>query len=194
MLEPQQEFQIGQLAQAAQVCGLSKRGTIPPEVKAIVGNADADKRHLNMDELSIVCKLCATSEHAIRALIDDASNLVDGARRRLLNEQGNLVLPGGKLYPDYRAEACWRDCHQFHRVITYGVACNCSKITDSDGMESLRMLYKLVDVPVPALLFALKQLRSLSAIVLEKGGFANEIRCLNMANDDLMQALLPLET
>lgn len=192
--EPELELQIRKLALASQVCGLTQRSTIPAKVRAIIGLADAQKRGLSASELRKVCKICSTSENAVNKLINHSSDLVDEARRRLISEQGHLILPGGKLYPEDRAVACWRDCQQFLRVITYGVACNCPEITDSIGMESLLGLYKLVDVPVPALLFCLKQLRSLSALLLEGEGFDSEILCLNMATDDLIKALLPLGT
>jgi hypothetical protein len=192
--DPQREFQIGQLAQAAQVCGLSQRTTVPSEARILVARADAAKRPLSPDELKIVCKYCGTSEHAVRELMAQSSQLVDEARRRLLNQHPHLVLPGGQLYPEQRAEACWRDCQQFLRVITYGVACDCAEITDKDGMNPLLALYKLVDVPVPALLYALTQMRALTTHLLEGTGHAREIRCLNMAIDDLMKALLPAQT
>jgi hypothetical protein len=159
-----------------------------------VARANEAKRPLSADELKSVCSCCSTSEHAVRELTAQSSHLVDEARRRLLNQQPHLVLPGGQLYPEQRAEACWRDCQQFLRVITYGVACDCAEITDKDGMKSLRALYKLVDVPVPALLYALTQMQALATVVLEETGrHAGEIRCLNMAFEDLMKAVLPAQ-
>lgn len=191
--DPQHELRIHQLAQAAQVCGLGKLSTLPSEARILVARADAAKRPFSPDELKTVCAYCTTSEHAVHELMAQSSHLVDEARRHLLSQQPHLVLPGGQLYPELRAEACWRDCQQFLRVIIYGVACDCAEITDKVGMNALLALYKLVDVPLPALLYALSQLRSLATLVLERTGHAHEIRCLNLAFDDLITALQPAQ-
>ena len=67
--------------------------------------------------------------------------------------------PGGKLFPQDRADACWRDCFHFLRVSIYGTALRKRDVTDSEGMQCLAELYALLDVPVPGLLLALDRLR-----------------------------------
>ena len=127
--EAQGRLKISQLAKATQVCGISNRNSLPTTARALVAKADASKQPLSVDELKAVCDCCKTSEYAVALLIAESSQVVNAARQQLLKHQPNLILPGGELYPENRAEACWRDCQQFLRVIIYGVACNCTEIT-----------------------------------------------------------------
>lgn len=187
----QQELENHQLAKAAQVCGIYNRSSLPSSVRALVAKADASKQPLSREELKEVCDCCETSERAVKLLIAGSRQIVDEAKRRLLDQQPQLALPGGSLYPEPRAEACWRDCQQFLRVIIYGVACDCAEITDAAGMTALRQLYKQMGVPVPAMMYALAQMRALTTQHLETSGHIREISCLNMAFDNLINALQP---
>ena len=80
-----------------------------------------------------------------------------------MEEQPDLVKPGGALYPSERAEACWSDCWQFLRVINYAYACNKTKFTSPKGMAALRELYKKMGVPLSGLSTALRYLEILTA-------------------------------
>ena len=84
------------------------------------------------------------------------------ARAHLLETQPHLVQPGGALHPQDRAEACWRDCWNFLRVITYAVACNQSCFTNPSGMAALRELYRRMNVPIEGMNIALIQLKKLA--------------------------------
>ena len=192
--EAQERLKISQLAKATQVCGISNRNSLPTTARALVAKADASKQPLSVDELKAVCDCCKTSEYAVALLIAESSQVVDAARQQLLEHQPHLILPGGELYPENRAEACWRDCQQFLRVIIYGVACNCTEITDADGMAALRQLYELMEVPIPAMMYALNQMRSLTTRALETSGHIRELACLNLAFDNLIEALLPSQS
>ena len=193
-IEAQRQLRITELAKAAQVCGITKRNSLPNEVRGLIANADTSKQPLNIDELKKVCVSCNTSEHAVSLLIAETINVTDAARRKLLDQQPNLILPGGELYPEKRAEACWRDCQQFLRVVIYGVACDCAEITDTAGMAALRLLYKEMKVPVPAMMYALAQMRKLTTLILEASGHLREIDCLNRAFDNLVNALQPSDS
>ena len=81
------------------------------------------------------------------------------ARAQLLATQPHLVQPGGALHPQDRAEACWRDCWNFLRVIIYAVACNQSCFTNPSGMAALRELYRRMNVPIEGMNIALGQLK-----------------------------------
>ena len=93
------------------------------------------------------------------SLQDLVPELVNQSRSALLSDEPDLVKPGGKLHPQERADACWRDCFHFLRVSLYGIALKRTEITDREGMVALAELYSLLDVPVPALLRALAHLR-----------------------------------
>ena len=189
--EAKSKLEISQLAQAAQVCGIASRSSLPLSVRAAVAKADASKQPLSIEELKEVCASRQTSELAVKLLMADSCQIVDTARRELLKRQPQLTLPGGDLYPEPRAEACWRDCQEFLRVIIYGVACNCAEITDAAGMAALRQLYTRMGVPVSAMMYALNQMRILSSKTLETSGQIHEMESLNMAFDDLTKALQP---
>ena len=189
--EADRKMEISQLAKAAKVCGISNRDSLPEAVRAVVAKADTSKRFLNTRELEEICKYCKTSEHAVGLLIAESSQVVDKARQQLLAQQPQLILPGGKLHHEPRAEACWRDCQQFLRVIIYGVACDCTEVTDTAGMTALRQLYKEVEVPIPAMMYVLAQMQTLTTEVLKTSGHLREATCLDKAFDNLIKALQP---
>ena len=191
--EAQQKVVISQLAKAAKVCGISNRNNLPEEAGVMIAKADTSKRFLSAEELKTICNCCNTSEDAIELLIAESNQVIDKARRQLLAQQPQLTLAGGELYPEPRAEACWRDCQQFLRVIIYGVACDCTEITDMAGMSALRQLYKEMEVPIPAMMYVLAQMRTLTTQILETSGHGHEATCLDKAFDNLCNALLPTE-
>ena len=191
--EAQQKMVISQLAKAAKVCGISNHNSLPEAARVLIAKADTSKRFLSAEELKTICNCCKTSEDAIGLLIAESNQVIDKARRQLLAQQPQLTLAGGELYPEPRAEACWRDCQQFLRVIIYGVACDCTEITDMAGMSALRQLYKEMEVPIPAMMYVLARMRTLTTQLLETSGHAHEASCLNKAFDNLCNALLPTE-
>lgn len=151
------------LIQAARVQGLSEDLALQEEVRAIVGSADQAKRPLTPAEVKQVCDISNADPQVAIRLQDRANALVDQARNHLLREQPQLVQPGGALYPAERAEACWRDCWQFFRVIIYAYVCARPDFTNPEGMAALRQLYQQMNVPVLGLNIALEQLEALSA-------------------------------
>lgn len=191
--EAHQEMVISQLAKAAKVCGISNRNSLPEAARVLIAKADTSKRFLSAEELKEICNCCKTSEDAIGLLIAESNQIIDKARRKLLAQQPQLTLPGGELYPEPRAEACWRDCQQFLRVIIYGVACDCTEITDMAGMSALRQLYMEMEVPIPAMMYVLARIRTLTKQLLETSGHVHEVACLNKAFDHLCNALLQTE-
>ena len=191
--EAQQKIVISQLAKAAKVCGISNRNNLPEAARVLIANADTSKRLPSAEELKTICNCCNTSEDAIELLIAESNQVIDKARRQLLAQQPQLTLAGGELYPEPRAEACWRDCQQFLRVIIYGVACDCTEITDLAGMSALRQLYKEMEVPIPAMMYVLAQMRTLTTQILETSGHGHGATCLDKAFDNLCNALLPTE-
>ena len=191
--EAQQKIVISQLAKAAKVCGISNRNNLPEAARVLIAKADTSKRLPSAEELKTICNCCKTSEDAIELLIAESNQVIDKARRQLLAQQPQLTLAGGELYPEPRAEACCRDCQQFQRVIIYGVACDCTEITDLAGMSALRQLYKEMEVPIPAMMYVLAQMRTLTTQLLETSGHGHEATCLDKAFDNLCNALLPTE-
>lgn len=151
--------QIRALAQRAKVCGLDEDPTIPINLRQVIATANRDQRLLTAEELQHCCQWSGVDCAPLVSLQDLVPELVNQSRWELLSDEPELVKPGGKLHPQERADACWRDCFHFLRVSLYGIALKRTEITDREGMVALAELYSLLDVPVPALLRALAHLR-----------------------------------
>ena len=147
------------LVQTAQVQGLSINQELPQATRSILERADQAQRQLTSDELSTICQVSGIDESLPGRLIQRSDHLVNQARALLLATQPHLVQPGGALHPEDRADACWRDCWNFLRVITYAVACNQSCFTNPSGMAALRELYRRMNVPIEGMNIALGQLK-----------------------------------
>ena len=147
------------LVQTAQVQGLSINQELPQATRSILERADQAQRQLTSDELSTICQVSGIDGSLADNLIQRSDHLVNQARAHLLETQPHLVQPGGALHPEDRAEACWRDCWNFLRVITYAVACNQSCFTNPSGMAALRELYRRMNVPIEGMNIALDQLK-----------------------------------
>ena len=147
------------LVQTAQVQGLSINQELPQATRSILERADQAQRQLTSDELSTICQVSGIDGSLADNLIQRSDQLVNQARAHLIETQPHLVQPGGALHPEDRADACWRDCWNFLRVITYAVACNQSCFTNPSGMAALRELYRRMNVPIEGMNIALGQLK-----------------------------------
>jgi len=148
------------LVQTAQVQGLSGNQDLPQATRRILEGADQAQRQLTNAELARICQISGIDQSLPGSLIQRSDQLVNQAREHLVKTQPHLVQPGGALYPQDRAEACWRDCWNFLRVITYAVACNQSCFTNPSGMAALRELYRRMNVPIEGMNIALDQLKA----------------------------------
>ena len=157
-----QNIDFKTLVQTAQVQGLSINQDLPQATRSILEHADQAQRQLTTDELATICQSSGVDASLPSSLIQRSDQLVNQARAHLLETQPHLVQPGGALHPQDRAEACWRDCWNFFRVITYAVACNQSCFTNPSGMAALRELYRRMNVPIEGMNIALDQLKALA--------------------------------
>ena len=154
-----QNTDLKTLVETAQVQGLSLNQDLPQATRSIVERADQAQRQLSSDELTTICQVSGIDVSLADNLIQRSDQLVNQARAHLIATQPHLVQPGGALHPEDRAEACWRDCWNFLRVITYAVACNQSCFTNPSGMAALRELYRRMNVPIEGMNIALGQLK-----------------------------------
>ena len=157
-----QNSDLKTLVRTAQVQGLSINKDLPQPTRSILERADQAQRQLTANELVTICQLSGIDGSLPGSLIKRSDQLVNQARGHLLKTQPHLVQPGGALHPQDRAEACWRDCWNFLRVITYAVACNQSRFTSPNGMAALRELYRRMNVPIEGMNIALCQLKELA--------------------------------
>ena len=154
-----QNTDLKTLVQTAQVQGLSLNQDLPQATRSILERADQAQRQLSSDELTTICQVSGIDVSLADNLIQRSDQLVKQARAHLIATQPHLVQPGGALHPEDRAKACWRDCWNFLRVITYAVACNQSCFTNPSGMAALRELYRRMNVPIEGMNIALGQLK-----------------------------------
>lgn len=154
-----QNTDLKTLVQTAQVQGLSLNQDLPQATRSILERADQAQRQLSSDELTTICQVSGIDVSLADNLIQRSDQLVNQARAHLIATQPHLVQPGGALHPEDRADACWRDCWNFLRVITYAVACNQSCFTNPSGMAALRELYRRMNVPIEGMNIALGQLK-----------------------------------
>ena len=150
---------LRQLIKTARVCGLSEQPALPTQTRAIIKRADQAKRLLSRDELSLICQASGIGVETLHQLQADADNLVAQVCVELKGERPDLFQPGGALHSNERADACWRDCWNFLRVLLYAFAAGQSQFTDPQGMEALRELYLRMAVPMGAMRTALLRLR-----------------------------------
>ena len=154
-----QNTDFNTLVQTAQVQGLSLNPHLPQATRRILERADQAQRQLSSDELTTICQVSGIDVSLADNLIQRSDQLVNQARAHLIATQPHLVQPGGALHPEDRAEACWRDCWNFLRVITYAVACNQSCFTNPSGMAALQEPYRRMNVPIEGMNIALGQLK-----------------------------------
>ena len=162
MVESTADATVHQLIKQARVLGLAQDPELPAEVRRCLASADQQRRGLHDDEILQICSFSGVDPGLPRTLQDRAEVLVTEARRHLLLRQPQLTAPGGALHPEDRAEACWRDCWHFLRVLIYSIASGRSAFTDSEGMAALRKLYSLKGVPIHAMTIALEELHHLT--------------------------------
>ena len=147
------------LVQTAQVQGLSLNQYLPQATRSIIARADQAQRQLKSEELTTICKVTGIDQSLPGSLIKRSDHLVNQARAQLIATQPHLVQPGGALHPQEKADACWRDCWNFLRVVIYAVACNQSCFTNPSGMAAIRELYRRMNVPIEGMNIALGQLK-----------------------------------
>ena len=172
---------IRQLAAKAQVLGLPQHPNLSESSRQLLQHADQERRLLSSSEIQSLCQLSGVMAAPLEQLQDQAQPLVDQARRDLLEAQPHLVKTGGALYPEHRAEACWRDCFHFLRVCCYAVAVAQPKFTNPQGMAALGELYAVLGVPVDGLLLALARLQELAAQSYSESAPSSDVTLLDEA-------------
>lgn len=124
-----------------------------------------------------------------RYLRDHASAIVDVARAQVLNQFPGITEPGGGLYPAVRAEACWRDFWHFLRCITYGIAAQRTDYTSAPGLGYMEQLYQELQVPLDAMVYGLRALKTASKAQLTQQGLTPTDEQLTPYFDHLINAL-----
>jgi len=151
---------LRQLTAKARILGLVHDQTLPPAIRAILQQADAEARALSNDELGIICSFSTVNAENLQRLQSKTPLIVTSAKSQLLRKDPGLVRPGGALYPGTRAEACWRDCWHFLRVTIYAVAAGRPIFSHPPGVRGLRDLYWELGVPINSMALAIGFLKT----------------------------------
>jgi len=173
----------------AQVCGLHHHPKINQHSRQLIKAADQEKRMLNSVEIESICTQAGTNPRAISLTISEAANYVDRCKQTLQMQQTYLFEEGGALYPTERADSCWRDCWNFLRVASYAMASDTPECTDPEGIQAVRQLYKLLNVPAEGMTLALQTLSELVTTDLQKRDLPKEALCLKKAFTHLNNTL-----
>jgi Phycobilisome protein len=127
--------------------------------------ADDGGRYLTDEDLEQIQSLApGTGEFifVVGLLRDNAKEIVDEARQRVLISFPDILNPGGGLYPPERAAACWRDFWHFLRCISYGIAGHHNEYTSTTGLHHMKLLYEELQVPLEAMIDGLEGIKSSS--------------------------------
>lgn len=170
-----------ELIAKAQVCGLQKHDGLDEQSRHLIGTADGAKRMLDREEVISICNQAGTNPEAIISTISAATAYVDRCKQILLTQQSHLFQEGGALHPSERSEACWRDCWNFLRVAIYAMASDTSQCTDPSGIQAVRQLYALMNVPAAGMTLALQTLAELITADLLKNRHPHEAGLINEA-------------
>lgn len=173
----------------AQVCGLHHHPKINQHSRQLIKTADQEKRMLNSVEIESICTQAGTNQRAISLTTCEAANYVDRCKQTLQTRQGHLFEEGGALYPTERADACWRDCWNFLRVASYAMASDTPECTDAEGIQAVRQLYTLMNVPAEGMTLALQTLSQLVTTDLQKKDLPKEALCIEKAFTHLNNTL-----
>ncbi len=161
------------IAQARNIMNLAAwESTHPSEAIAIVQKAEDEGRFLTDAELHQLRELAPQQADwfpIVALLRDQASAIVTQAKQELLSAHPELIQPGGGLYEGDRSQKCDRDLWNFLRTISYGLAGQQLPYTDPARMQAMRQLYAQVQVPLDAMVFAIKAMKTASLQRLEPG-------------------------
>lgn len=155
----------------ARIMDLSRwRPSHPPESIALFQAADDERRYLTDEDFAQMVALAPKMTGLVPASIvlrDQAKEIVDEARSKVLEQYPGITEPGGRLFPVERGAACWRDFWHFLRSIHYGVAGGRVEYTSQLGLHHMEALYKELLVPIDAMTSGLKFLKVSSLVRLD---------------------------
>ncbi|MDJ0697961.1 phycobilisome protein [Mastigocoleus sp. MO_188.B34] len=139
--------------------------THPKTAIEIFQAADDAGRYLTDEDLQQIETLAPNNSKFIpfvKVLRDCVTEIVDEAREQVLTTYPDITQPGGGLYPQQRAAACWRDFWHFLRCISYGIAGGHSEYTSSTGLHYMKLLYEELQVPLDAMVVGLEGIKTAS--------------------------------
>lgn len=128
----------------------------PPHLSSLLSNLQSSNEYFSLSDTSSPQTPLLVAADFIRQQSPPA---ISTARRAILRNFPGIDQPGGALYPEHRARACWRDLQEFARVVGYGVACGKPVFSES-GLETMRLLYEELSVPLDAMRYGVEVMAS----------------------------------
>jgi hypothetical protein len=164
MTMPPLSDKVQTLIQKARIVSFATwQDTHPALALQVFQTADDERQYLTDEDLNQIEFLApgTTLLSAVaRQLRDRANDIVDEARAEVLATFPDITQPGGGLYPELRAEACWRDFWHFLRCITYGIAGQHTDYTSAEGLGYMQVLYQELQVPLNAMVVGLEGIKT----------------------------------
>jgi Phycobilisome protein len=164
MTTPPLSEKVQTLIQKARIVSFATwQDTHPVEALQVFQTADDERQYLtneDLDQLELLAPGTTLLSSVVQQLRDRASEIVDEARAEVLATFPDITQPGGGLYPELRAEACWRDFWHFLRCITYGIAGQHTDYTSAAGLGYMQALYQELQVPLDAMVVGLKGIKT----------------------------------
>jgi Phycobilisome protein len=166
MTMPPLSEQVQALIQKARIVSfVTWQDTHSPEALLVLQSADDRRQYLTDADLSQIERLAPSTtllSPIAQQLRDRATEIVDEARAGVLATFPDITQLGGGLYPELRAEACWRDFWHFLRCITYGIAGQHTDYTSAEGLGYMQQLYQELQVPLDAMVVGLEGIKTAS--------------------------------
>ena len=163
---------------------------LPAELYQVLVEANRSKRQLNDAELIQFSEHSSLPPEQLLALRRLVEPCVREARAALASQHPELFIAGGALASPERAEACWRDCENFFRVVIYAVAAARPRFSDQPSIDALNELYGRMGVPTEGLAYALSQLSANSRAAFEARYDHSPVTALLQDSFDNLRELL----
>jgi hypothetical protein len=164
MTMPPLSDKVQTLIQKARIVSFATwQDTHPALALEVFQTADDTRQYLTDEDLNQIEFLAPSTtllSAVVRQLRDRTTEIVDEARAEVLATFPDITQPGGGLYPQLRAEACWRDFWHFLRCITYGIAGQHTDYTSAEGLGYMQELYQELQVPLDAMVVGLKGIKT----------------------------------
>jgi hypothetical protein len=166
MSKPGLNEKVQELIQKARIVSFATWQTsFPAELIQRFQAADDQGRYLtdgDLQQIQVQMPEAAATIAVVTLLRDRVGDIVDEARAEVLATFPTITQPGGGLYPESRADACWRDFWHFLRCITYGIAGQHVDYTSADGLQAMNTLYRELQVPLDAMVVGLEGIKAAS--------------------------------
>jgi Phycobilisome protein len=166
MTTPPLSDKVRELIQKSRIVSFATwQDTHPPEALQSFQKADDEGRYLtdaDLEQIQQLVPTTATFRPVVQLLRDRVCEIVDDARASVLVAFPDITQPGGGLYPEARADACWRDFWHFLRCITYGIAGQHTNFTSPEGLGYMQQLYEELQVPLKAMIVGLEGIKTAS--------------------------------